>query len=310
MNTTRIALIIVLGSFSVVAGIFLPAIFQNTSTDGTDEPVCRLENYHLIILLDLSDRISPQKHPAQAQADKAIIKTIVGVFEREVRKKFYLTSKDCLSIVVAHQPQTGYNSQLPQLLNKLRLNLNNPSLIVSKPKFDQMKGELLEALDTLYEKAVANKRFAGADIWSFFSYSLQDYMVGESGDGVPYRNVLIVLTDGYLNFDKKTPAMRLQQGNRTSYMQVSYFRKLSGDWEKRFDEGDYGLISAKSKQDLGKLEVLILEISLRHPIDRPIIMKYWTKWLTEMGVKKFELKTGGYAPDHTAEIIRRFLQSG
>ena len=297
----KIKVLILLGSLLLVGVVTTPLFFQKTTSDY--KRVYRPVYYNFVILLDLSDRISPLKNPSQVRKDKQIILTVVNLFEKEVRKKFYLSARDNLNIVVAHQPESGYNDDLPTILNKLRIQLNSQTSIVTKPKFDEMKKELLANLNVLYEKAVANKRFVGADLWSFVSYRMGDYIV--DGDKT-YRNILIVLSDGYMDFDKNILATRIEQENRTSYMQVAKFRNLP-NWEQKFDDGDYGLIPVK--KDFGNLEVLVLEVNLRYPADKLILEKYWNNWLSEMGVRKAKLKMSGYAPDHIGEIIKKFLEA-
>ncbi|MBI1930665.1 hypothetical protein HYR99_41265, partial [Candidatus Poribacteria bacterium] len=63
--------------------------------------------------------------------------------------------------------------------------------------------------------ATANSHFVGADIWAFFRDSLEDCLMKSEAKNRETRNVLFILTDGYLDFDPKVQATRPRKGNRT-----------------------------------------------------------------------------------------------
>ena len=76
--------------------------------------------------------------------------------------------------------------------------------------------------------------------------------------------------------------------------------------ESNYNYKNYGLI--KANENLENLEVMVLELSPPEdsPINYDIMKKYWSNWLSEMGVKKFDIiKTD--QPVYTEKRIRDFL---
>ncbi|PTT14421.1 hypothetical protein DBR27_04155, partial [Flavobacterium sp. HMWF030] len=97
--------------------------------------------------------------------------------------------------------------------------------------------------------------------------------------------------------------------NRTSYITPELIRKNSlnnNDWEKNFKDQDFGFI--KIDIDLSDLEVLVLGInpSKNNPYEEKVIKAYWTKWLTEMKIKHFEIKNADL-PSNMDKIIKDFI---
>lgn len=285
----------------LISGIWVLGLLLILPSKSTPE-VKGTISYNIIILLDLSDRIDPQKTPGQVDKDKKIIQHLISIFEEEVRKKLYLLSKDRLCFAIAPQP-TNYAPKIPEIANHLRIDMQEVFL-GGKPRFDREKENLLANVNQLYEMATANPDFIGADIWTFFRDNLEDYVVKASVND-PVRNVLIILTDGYIDFEASVQSIRPKQGNRTSYMEVEKFRNNPG-WEKKFDLKDCGLMSIG--KNFSDLEVLFLEINLRKTIDKAIVEKYWFKWFDEMNIGKRKLKTTEDSSIQVEKIIREFLK--
>lgn len=254
--------------------------------------------YHLSVLLDLSDRI---RSDIQVEKDKRIIRGIVSLFEQEVKRKLYINSRDRLNIIIAPQ-QNNYADAISEGADILSIDMSrmNPS---EKREFLPKRTErLLTAVDDLYRVAAENPHFTGADIWSFFRTHLEGY-IGQSTSVDNVRNVLIILTDGYIDFSDSVQRLRPKAQNRTSYMQASQF---AGDLGA-FDLGDHGLISFK--RDFGNLEVLVLEITERRVGDEQIINKYWEKWFNEMGIQRYDFRVTHDSTAQVESLIRKFIFS-
>jgi len=154
-----------------------------------------------------------------------------------------------------------------------------------KPAFDEAKDTLISNVDQLYLAATATAHYTGANLPLFFRDHLASY-IEQSESPRRLRNILIVITDGYIELDRTVKVNRQDEGNRTTTMRLSQFRGVP-DWEQRFDRGDHGLIVDKKDAFKG-LEVLVLEIRLdpQHEDDKNLIFKYWLKWLGEMGSRR------------------------
>ena len=266
-------------------------------------PAASQVDLNIIVLLDLSDRISPALHPRQAERDKQILRNLVGLFEARVRSRLFVASRDRLRIAIAQQEGSGYDPS--QFADALSIDMR-AIFQHGRPAFDAAKAQLLSTVDQLYAAATQTTRYTGANIPLFFRDHVPGYIEPpESGRAV--RNVLLVLTDGYIALDGTVRATLHDEGHRTTDMRLAQFRGMP-NWEQMFDAGDYGLIVPERGLCNG-LEVAVLEISLdpRHLDDKKLIFKYWRKWLTEMGCAKADLAVTEDASSQTSAAIGRFL---
>ena len=122
-----------------------------------------------------------------------------------------------------------------------------------------------------------------------------------------YRNILVVITDGYIYHEDT----KFKEGNRMSYILPQTAKSLGltkSDWKEKIDKMDFGLIAPR--KDLDNLEVLMLEINPSKnasPYEEDILNEVLSKWLSEMGIKKFEIyKTD--IPQTTKKRIENFMK--
>lgn len=152
----------------------------------------------------------------------------------------------------------------------------------------------------IYELAIKDNHYVGSDTWSFFKNKVKDYSIEEE-----YRNILIILTDGYMFHmnNKRT------EGNKTTFLTPEYIRseKLnSSQWENIFEKGEYGFIPATD--NLENLEILVLGINPdpKNQYEGELIRKYWADWFEKMGVKRYEIKDAEL-PSNMEKIIQDFI---
>jgi len=256
--------------------------------------------YNICLLLDLSDRIDPAKDPLQAEKDRKVIAAVTEEFTEIVKKGLYVNSRDTLRIAVAPQP-TDYRRTLLELGDTLVIDMRELKVTEKRQKLPELKERFIDRSGMLYDAAVKNREFTGGDIWSFFRDNLDNYRQ-EGSETRPVRNILIVLTDGYINF--ASTRGRPKEGNRTSWMEVSRLRH--NGWEEEFDSDDCGMIPAG--KDHGNWEVLVLEVDPRTPQDLPVIRKYWSKWLEEMGISHYRIEKESDSATLTREVIATFIR--
>lgn len=255
--------------------------------------------YNICLLLDLSDRIDPRKDPLQAERDRKMITATVGEFGELVKRKLYVNSHDTMRVAVAPQPN-DYRRTLLDTGDHLAIDMRSLKVSEKRTKLPQLKEQLLIQSSQLYDAAVKNSSFAGGDIWSFFRDSLESYRIDDGKRQV--RNILVVLTDGYITFDSNSG--RPREGKRTSWMEVARMRH-SG-WEQEFDRIDSGLLPAGKNH--GAWEVLVLETAPQTPQDMPVIRKYWSKWLSEMGISHYRIEQQSDSASLEKDAITSFLK--
>lgn len=235
---------------------------------------------NFIILLDLSDRLNKQN---QIEKDKEIIKGIFDIFEKQVKNKQYIGSKDIIKILVAPQPRIGYSHL--NIYRNLEINMGNFNPTEKSKVYDEHKILFFNSLDTLYNIASQNSDYIGADIWGFFNSSLEQNVINKE----EYRNILFIITDGYLNFNRNYEMSRRTEDNKKTFTDIKRFRNNS-NWENDFNNGNYGLIPIK--KIWGNLEVYILELNpfdeIRNTTELDIIKKYWETWFNEMDINKYK----------------------
>jgi hypothetical protein len=279
----RTSMIWVLFPIGAVLGVIVAAaIFLEGAPEETGNRPRKVRR-NVVVLLDLSDRIDPRKAPDQAARDQEIIRHVVGAFDRLVKQKLYVGSEDVLHVDVAQQP-TSYTSEMSTLAKNLRIDLSRVGAAHRRSELPVLEDSLLAGVDQLYQAASANRLFPGADIWSYVNEDLSCNASLRGADSV--RTVLIVLTDGYIEFDREVTSHRPREGRRTSFMETWRFEGRD-DWQDQFSRGGYGLIPARTS--LGGIKVLVLEVNSRRPLDPrefEIIKNYWTDWLWKSGVRR------------------------
>ena len=120
-----------------------------------------------------------------------------------------------------------------------------------------------------------------------------------------YRNILVLITDGYIYHDYSKDIIN----NRSAYLTpklivANNFR--NPNWENKFKTGDYGFITKRS--DLSNLDILVLEINpeKQYRNDEDIIKAYLSKWFDEMNVNYYKLYNSDI-PKYTKTRINNFL---
>lgn len=297
MNKSLIIILLVLGAVGT-------AVYATQGKDSKESRSHAVKagqaQYNICLLLDLSDRIDPRKDPLQAEKDQKVIAGVVEQMGDVVKRKLYVNSRDVLRVAVAPQPN-DYRETLMELGDNLAIDMRELKVIEKREKFPGMKKQFAEQVSLLYGAAVKNSKFTGSDIWSFFRDDLEKYRV-EGSETQPVRNILVILTDGYITFNGQSS--RPREKNRTSYTQVGAFRH--GGWEREFDSRDYGLIPAGKNHE--GWEVLVLEADPKTPRDFPVISKYWSKWFEEMGISRYRIEKENDSAKLAREVVADFIK--
>lgn len=275
---------------------------QKTATKKVKPVVsCANQNLNISIFLDLSDRISPKVHPNHTmeyyKRDLGYINSIAKAFENHMLHKRVILMNDKMQIFVDPLPS---NSRINDIISQLKISIDRNN--VTKKKIESISSNYTKLTTNLYESAIKGNKFVGSDIWGFFKNKVKDYCINKG-----YRNILIILTDGFVY--KNDDVFNVK--NRSSYLtrnKISQLGLTKSNWEQIFNKKDCGFITKNS--GLGNLEVLVLGINgyKTTPFEEDVIKKYWSKWLTEMGVKKYALKTTDI-PANLDGMIQKFINN-
>lgn len=252
-------------------------------------------NLNISILLDLSDRIDPNLHPNSSmdlyKRDVGYVKSIAQCFEIHIRNKKTIKINDKIQLFIDPEPEA---KELNNKIKKLKIHFNRNNAKIDSILRTSRKYE--EITESIYLAALKDNSYIGSDIWRFFKNKVNDYCIEED-----YRNILIILTDGYLYHKNSKKRVK----NRSTYLTHKYIQNNNISI-KNIEKKDFGYISSINK--LNNLEVLVLGIN---PFEddlneEEVIHKYLEKWFTEMKIERFEIKNTDL-PSNTEKIIKNFI---
>ncbi|WP_300435983.1 hypothetical protein [Christiangramia sp.] len=228
------------------------------------------------IVLDLSDRVL---NDDQLQKDFNLIRKLFQEFETKARRGLILTSKDRFAVKII--PQKGSPLDIASFEDKLQLNLDEVPVQNKNKKMEEFVTSFEKVLDRLEKQSLIGKDsndFFGVDIWAYLNDNADSF--SKSG----YRNLVLIATDGYFDFENRSHVMRT--GNR--YTSTQFMAELTDyDWKEKAEAKDYGLIPIKLKADI---EWVISGISSKDDQDilqNKKIIYIWEKWLRESGANKY-----------------------
>jgi hypothetical protein len=298
--------------FRLVLVIFFAIIFTGCSGgDATDDDLKNcIDNIgqttrqdsafcNITILLDLSNRI---ENELQTERDLDLITTILDVFHSAKKEYGFQFSKDRLAISICRQKNDKVSLNNDQ--NNLIIDMDREnSQRMNFPTFCGQKEKFISGINDVYTYSNKNKKFYGADVWNFFK---DDYLslIKKGDSSSRFKNKVIILTDGYLNFEreieKKRPAGTFMKG----------FNRMRNkkDWLKRFDKKNYKLIP--HDQNYLDVEVLIFEVDPKSPTintnEFDILSHYWKTWFKDMNIPCEVYQKSKPAKD-LLPIIKEFL---
>ena len=279
----------------VVVALVAVALLSRKGNAGEDNtPMQNDQNtevkpLNISIMLDLSDRLimkDANSNVPQMEKDTAIIGHVQRWFVKR-QYKHSLQTNDRIQILMYPNPNT---SQMVQLQKKLiadfKLEGNKAQAIqANKQVMKAMPQVWSESLETIYNSTITAKHWIGSDVWGFFDVSAKMQCIKPG-----YRNVLIILTDGYL-YHKDT----WQKTAPNEYTGIS--PQTVATQTAITPAGD----------DLSGLEVLFMEINPKKHSDFGKIRKLLTDWCKGMGITQVDVIHTDL-PDLTKGAIDNFLE--
>lgn len=261
---------------------------------------------NITILLDLSDRIEPTKYPSKPEhfeRDIEIVNYFTEIFKKDMEQKGAFMANGKMKVIFSPRPN---DEEISRIASELSVDLSRTKNTKEKKQvFDNMSSNFKENLERIYSKTIDTKNYPGSDVWRFFKNDVSDYAISDDEN---YRNILVILTDGYLFHE----GSKDKEGNRSMSLlprDVQNYGFRSSNWKEKFENDDYGYIS--TRDDLNNLDVLVLEISPspQDKDDEDVIKAYLQKWFNEMNVNEFELYNSDL-PQYTKTRIDKFINNG
>ena len=285
---------------------FLPLFFiqckknepKENSGSAVNDSVSNNKNLNISILIDLSDRIDPEKYPNPSmeyyQRDLEYIKAIKTAFISHVKSKKVIQLDDQMQIFFNPEPS---DPEINNLAKQLKVSFDKKT---SRENISIVDGKYSNLPAKIYQSAIHDKQYVGSDIWGFFKNKVKDYCIKDK-----HRNVLFILTDGYM-FHKDS---KFSEGNKTSYLTPELVKSMklnTSDFKTKIDDKGFGFI--KAADNLNNLEVIVLGINPEkgNPFEGDVIKTYWENWFKEMNIKKYQIKDADL-PSNLEPIIKQVI---
>jgi hypothetical protein len=290
-----------------------------------------ITHFNITFAPDLSNRVNPMLY-RRPMNDVDILRIVTGNLYPSILR--YRRSEDQKDKLLIDFINKGLINQYRVHTDKLLIDFGRfPNqnaridYILNRHHPKQTLDQDIDGMVTEFTRinSVAARQNFGADIWTYFNESIdsktvlpEDSPLNEDGSTYinTYRNILILPTDGYIE------AGIYGQGFDLSKKTIDKFRNaflVSGesDMTHFFKKHPQFRIRPVHNEHLKNLEVLVMELFDRsrsktgsattHPTDMEIMKLFWTDWLEQSKVKRFELHPCADSKDEAEKIILNFL---
>ncbi|MDF2551673.1 MAG: hypothetical protein K0R77_948 [Chryseobacterium sp.] len=255
-------------------------------------------NINVSILIDLSDRIDPKTNPNPTmeyfQRDTEYIKSIEKEFLNHIKTKKIITYNDQMQVFFNPEPS---DPKMNHFTKELKVSFDKNT---SKDYFSSVEKKYSELPSNIYQSAINDGKFVGSDTWEFFRNKVKDYCI--KGD---HRNILFILTDGYMYHEDS----KFSQEKKTSYLTSKLIKAnnlTDSDFKTTIEKNKLGFV--KANDNLNNLEVIVLGINPEkgNPFEEGVIKEYWENWFKEMKIKNYQIKSADL-PSNLEPIILKAI---
>ena len=269
--------------------LFISLLFISCGKEETKE-ILKPKNY--TVILDLSDRILL---PEQLDKDFHLIEKYFKSFEENSRLNLVLTSKNRFSVKIIPQKNSRlnidhYEDLLQLYLDETEVKNKNKSLLA-------LSQSLHKTLTALKKEAVygkTSKDYFGVDIWAY----LHDNGKGLSKPG--YDNTVLVLTDGYFDFESQTHVIQ----DKNQYTSTRFLNSLNGiNWKNEAETKQIGLLPIRLNKDTNWIVAGISGKKANDILQTEKITYFWKKWLAQSGVATAQFILNGSKSEMSSRLI-------
>lgn len=264
--------------------ITIAMLWSTTSCETGSEhnPPIANQPLNITIYLDLSDRLTRELQPSQKKRDIAIVNKFIQIFKDACVKDKIIRAKNHLRVIFYPSPNS---SEIATLASALDVDMAKLKGKEKKKALQGMDVRFTNSLSQIYDETLKAKKWIGSDIWGFFSNKKVDELCMRNG----CRNIIVVLTDGYLFHTNN----KIKNGNAYSYVLPQTLQNLKSSL----------IIKRKG---LNNLEVLMLEVNPYDPKVHDKMQSVLQNWFKGMGVKRFVVSETDL-PSNTATVIENFI---
>ncbi len=296
---------------------------KGDGSPANNESFVKINNYNVLIVPDLSNRIDPNLHPKPVHDTILIdqiadsIRSLMNVNNRQMNQldvyKFDFINKGILNSGAANLENMEINFNI--FKNKVRdaSEFKRNSL---RPAISKLKKEVSK----VYQYSLQHP--AGSDVWSYFNETINGSLLYEPEKIdekekiiTGTKNLLVLFTDGYIESVNNGPGYIFDQQS-VEKIRKDFLNSKSADLEK-FISSNPGYAIKKTTNNLKDLHVLILEMVDRsldkngaatiQPTDFEIMKIVWTKWLKDSGASKVEIYPAFSKKTDAYYVLKKFM---
>ncbi|WP_374164474.1 hypothetical protein [Arcticibacter sp. MXS-1] len=283
------------------------------------------EHYNVTIAPDLSNRLNSRLYP-KAVSDSIIVNLILdNVYPRVLNHRRSMNQLDQFHLDFINKHQiTAYkiNTDSTALDFGRFGSRQNERIAYIRKYYLKDKENLKSEFKRTYDKALS--RHFGSDIWTYLQEGVDGTVVNRTNSVSrlgnkrfrnKYRNVLILITDGYIETGSFARGYNLS-GSQVNQFRIAFQRSGEENLLKYYQQHPTYKIKAVTNPLLKDLEILVLELYDRteglngtraHPSDLEIIKLFWKDWLTRSGAKRVELRPKFASKAEAKKVIMSFL---
>jgi len=220
---------------NILTVIAFSIILYSCNTTATDTSKIEKSNNYVVVI-DLSDRIIQRQD--QVEIDTVAIRAMYENFENSVQQNLTVKSSDKFLLRII--PQIKSSLPVSFFENNLSIDMGKFNAAEKLHKLNAFKSNFSNHLKSLYQQAFLgneNSDFAGVDIWKYFNDQVNSDL--DSG----YNNQVLIITDGYFDFQDKQHGITDNNHSTTTAPLMS--KMLGVQWQAKADSLNLGLIPVK-----------------------------------------------------------------
>lgn len=282
------------------------------------------DHFNITIASDLSNRLNTHLYP-RSVSDVDIVKTVVDDFYPTIlNHKRSMNQLDQLRIGFINKKQISFFAANTKAMNFdfSRFKSQKDRIEYLRKDYKTDKKAFLTEFKRIHDKAVSMP--FGSDIWTYLQQGVDEFTVnretttsqiGATNFKNSYRNVLILLTDGYIETTFKNNGYDLT-ANKIGEFRKKYLKSGEKDIEHFYLKNQQYRVHPLTNPLLPNLEVLVLELYDRsetnagasvHPTDLEIMKLLWSDWLKNSNVHRAEFYPKFSDKAEAEKVISKFL---
>jgi hypothetical protein len=301
--------------------------------------VIEIVHYNIIVAPDLSSRVNHSLYPKPLK-DGEIVASLLRLMPTIAKLLRSENQKDKIQVSLINKSLLNqYNIDASRLVVDLGVfgtrqkdRIEYLTGNTTGSTYDQDAAGFLSEYTRLCEQAEQDHH--GADIWTYMHSGLDKLVVNTASETTKFmsttyvnkfRNILIILTDGYIESGVYKESGCPDSPNQCYYLsgsRIKEFRKAfleskSGDLTEFFRKAQTCIIPVANPV-MSHVEVLVLEMYDRslteagaasvYPTDMDIMKLFWTDWLNRSGVTHAELHSTLTTTADVERVVLGFIQ--